>query len=78
MATEASAAVTAVTEEEGSEVEEGVVSGEMVAAVTASGVAVVDITTTEEDTNAASAKLLIIEMPTCGLIRLTVTHRGWQ
>lgn len=79
VATEALAAATAVTEE-GSEVEGGGILGETVAVVTvavvtASGTAVVAIATTEEDRNAASARRLIIEVPTCGL---TVTHLGWQ
>lgn len=64
MATEALAVVTAVTEEEGSEVG-GVILAETVAVVTAPGVAVA-LATTEEDTNAASAKRLITEVPTCG------------
>ena len=72
-------AVTAVTEEEGSEVEEAGISGETVAVVTGSGAAVVvAMATTEVDTNATSAKLLITEVPTCGLIRLAVTLLGWQ
>ncbi len=75
--TEALAAEIVVTEE-GSEVEGGGISGETVAVVTASGTAVVAIATTEEGRNAASAKRLITEVPTCGLIRLTVTHLGWQ
>lgn len=74
----ATEALAAVTVEEGSEVEGGGISGETVAVVTASGTAVVAIATTEEDRNAASAKRLIIKVPTCGLIRLTVTHLGWQ
>lgn len=72
MATEALAVVAAaIEEEEGSEVEGGGALGEMVAVVTGSGmvaaVVVVAIATTEEDTNATSVKLLIIEVPTCGL-----------
>lgn len=74
--TEALAAVTAVTGEEVSEVEGGGVSGALGMAVVA--MAVVAMATTEEDTNAALAKLLITEVPTCGLMRLTVIHLGWQ
>lgn len=75
--------VTAVTEEEDSEVEGGEVSEEMVVVVTGSGTAaaavgVAAMATTEEDTNATSVKLLITEVPTCGLIGLTVTRLGWQ
>lgn len=67
----------AVTEEEGLEVEGG---GVLVASVTVVAVAVAEaaMATTEEGTNATSAKLLIIEVPTCGLMRLTVTQQGWQ
>lgn len=66
--------VTVVTEEEGSEVEGDGILGETVAMVTGSGTAVVAIATTEEDTNAASAKLLITEVQTCELIGQTATH----
>lgn len=65
------ATVTVVTGEVVSEVVEGEISGETVAVVTASGAEAAMATTegaTEEDRNAASAKLLIIEVPTCGLI----------
>lgn len=67
--------MAAVTEEEGLEVEGGGVS---VASVTVVVAAEAAMATTEEGTNATSAKLLIIEVPTRGLIRLTVTHLGWQ
>lgn len=62
MVTEALAAVTAVTEEEGSEVEGDAALGEMAAAVMGSGAVVVALATTEEDINAASVKLLITEV----------------
>lgn len=73
-------ALAAVTEEEGSEVEEDGILGETVAVVTGSGAVVVAaaMATTEGHTNAASAKLLITEVPTCGLIRLAVTPLGWS
>lgn len=67
-------ALAAVTEEEGLEVEGGGVSVASVTVVAAEAA----MATTEEGTNATSAKLLIIEVPTRGLIRLTVTHLGWQ
>lgn len=51
--------------------------GEMVAVVMGSGVAAaVVMVTAEEDKNATSAKLLIIEGLTCGLIRLDCHSSG--
>lgn len=70
--------VTAVTEEEGLEVGGDGISGETEAVVTGSGTAVVAIATTGEDTNAASAKRLITEVSTCGLMGLTVSPLGVQ
>lgn len=76
-------AVNAVTEEVDSEVEEAGVLADTVVVVTGSGVAVVAVVamaamaTTEGDTNATSAKLLITEVD-CGLIGLAVTPLGWQ
>lgn len=52
-------------EEEGSGAEGGEISG-------ASGTTVVAMAT-EEDTNAVSVKLLIIELGTCGLMGLSLT-----
>lgn len=81
MATEA---VVTVATEGGSEVEEDGTLGETVAVATGPGATVVVVAmataeeTTEEDTNAASVKLLITEVPTCGLMRLSVTLLGWQ
>ena len=69
-ATEALATVTAA--EEDSEAEGDVVSGEVAAAATDSG-AVGASAPAEEYTNATSAKLLITEAATWGLIRLSLT-----
>ena len=66
------AAVTVVTEE-GSEVEGDEI---LVAVVKGFVAAVVAIATTEEDTNAASTKLLITEAPMFGLIMVTIIHLG--
>lgn len=77
MAIEGTAAVT--EEEEALEAEGGGASGEAAAEAVASGAAAVGaLAAPEEHTNVTSVKLLIIEKPTCGLIRLTVTHMGWQ
>lgn len=65
--------------EEASEVAEAVVLEEAVAVAT--GFAAVALTTTvtsKEYTNATSAKHLIIEAATCGLMRPTVTHLAGQ
>lgn len=68
--------VTAVTEARDSEVGEGGVSGDAAAVATGPAAVVAMATTEEEDRNAASAKLLITEVPASGLIRLSLLWTG--